>query len=63
MNPNIFPALRYRDADAAIAFLTDAFGFSEKEAYRGEDGVVHHAEHRGAATAQRDAKGQPGCST
>jgi uncharacterized glyoxalase superfamily protein PhnB len=44
MNPNIFPALRYRDANAAIAFLKDAFGFSEKSVYRGDDGVVHHAE-------------------
>jgi uncharacterized glyoxalase superfamily protein PhnB len=44
MNPNIFPALRYRDANAAIAFLTDAFGFSEKAVYRGDDGVVQHAE-------------------
>ncbi|MEA2166977.1 MAG: hypothetical protein QOF76_277 [Solirubrobacteraceae bacterium] len=44
MTPNIFPALRYRDCDAAITFLRDAFGFTEKAAYRGDDGAVHHAE-------------------
>lgn len=26
---NIFPALRYRDADAALAWLTEAFGTEE----------------------------------
>lgn len=38
--------MRYRDADAAIAFLRDAFGFSEKAAYRDDAGVVRHAELR-----------------
>src|ERR1700750_3157225 len=46
MNPNIFPSLRYRDANAAIDWLKDVFGFEEKAVYRGEDGVVHHAELR-----------------
>jgi uncharacterized glyoxalase superfamily protein PhnB len=46
MNPNIFPTLRYRDANAAIAWLKDVFGFEEKAVYRGDDGVVHHAELR-----------------
>src|SRR5262249_8547699 len=46
MNPNIFPAFRYRDADAAIAWLKDVFGFEEKAVYRGDDGIVHHAELR-----------------
>lgn len=45
-SPNIFPALRYRDANAAIDWLGRAFGFEEKAAYRGEDGTVHHAELR-----------------
>jgi uncharacterized glyoxalase superfamily protein PhnB len=44
MNSNIFPTLRYRDADAAIEWLKDVFGFEEKAVYRGDDGVVHHAE-------------------
>lgn len=46
MRPNIFPVLRYRDADAAIEWLGKAFGFQEKAVHRGEDGVVHHAELR-----------------
>jgi uncharacterized glyoxalase superfamily protein PhnB len=46
MNPNIFPAFRYRDADAAIAWLEDVFGFEEKAVYRDDAGVVHHAELR-----------------
>ena len=44
--PSIYPVLRYRDADAAIAWLRDAFGFEEKEVHRGADGVVAHAELR-----------------
>lgn len=44
MNPNIFPTLRYRDANAAIEWLKDVFGFEEKAVYRGDDGVVQHAE-------------------
>jgi len=44
--PNIFPALRYRDANAAIEWLKTAFGFVEKSVHRGDDGTVHHAELR-----------------
>lgn len=43
-HPNIFPALRYHDANAAIGWLERAFGFQEKVVYRGEDGAVNHAE-------------------
>lgn len=46
MHPNIFPALRYRDADAALDWLKRAFGFEEKAVYRGDDGVIHHGELR-----------------
>lgn len=43
----IWPSLRYRDANAAIAFLVAAFGFEESAVYRSEDGsVVEHAELR-----------------
>jgi uncharacterized glyoxalase superfamily protein PhnB len=44
--PNLFPALRYRDADAALAFLVRAFGAEEKEVHRGDDGHIAHAELR-----------------
>jgi uncharacterized glyoxalase superfamily protein PhnB len=39
----VWPALRYRDARAAIAFLIEAFGFEEVVSYAGatEDVVVH----------------------
>jgi uncharacterized glyoxalase superfamily protein PhnB len=46
MNSNIFPTLRYRDADAALAWLEDVFGFEEKAVHRDDDGVVVHAELR-----------------
>jgi uncharacterized glyoxalase superfamily protein PhnB len=41
---DIYPVLRYRDARAAIAFLTDAFGFEERHVSEGDDGGVVHAE-------------------
>ncbi|WP_199700699.1 VOC family protein [Jiangella rhizosphaerae] len=41
--PTFYPLLRYRDARAAIAFLTTAFGFAEREVTV-HDGVVVHAE-------------------
>jgi uncharacterized glyoxalase superfamily protein PhnB len=44
LRPNIFPAVRYADADAAVTFLKAAFGATEKAVHRGEDGVIHHAE-------------------
>ncbi len=43
----VWPALRYKDADAALEFLCSAFGFEEKFVARGEaelDGVIVHAE-------------------
>lgn len=44
MGQTIFPALRYKDAAAAIEFLTKAFGFTEVVAYRNDEGVVEHAQ-------------------
>ncbi len=46
LRPNIFPALRYRDAQAALDWLKHAFGFQEQAVHRGEDGTIHHAELR-----------------
>jgi uncharacterized glyoxalase superfamily protein PhnB len=45
-HPNIFPALRYNDANAAIDWLGRAFGFEAKAVHRGDDGAVQHAELR-----------------
>jgi uncharacterized glyoxalase superfamily protein PhnB len=42
--PSVYPTLRYTDADAAITFLTDAFGLALGEVSRGSDGRVQHAE-------------------
>ena len=45
-NPNIFPAVRYRDAAAALDWLKKAFGFEDVVVHRDEDGSVGHAELR-----------------
>ena len=44
MTQTIFPAVRYRDADAALTFLRRAFGATEKAIYRDEAGVIRHGE-------------------
>ncbi len=41
-----YPAMRYRDARAAIAWLIDTFGFEEAACYAADDGTVAHAELR-----------------
>jgi uncharacterized glyoxalase superfamily protein PhnB len=42
--PNIFPFVRFADADAALEWLSQAFGFEQREVYRDEQGNVGHAE-------------------
>jgi uncharacterized glyoxalase superfamily protein PhnB len=42
--PNIYPALGYRDAKAAIRWLCEAFGFEGRMVHPGEDREVAHAE-------------------
>ncbi|MEU8518357.1 VOC family protein [Streptomyces sp. NBC_01216] len=42
--PDICPTLMYDDAKAAVTLLTEAFGFTEKSVFEGEDGKVVHAE-------------------
>ena len=45
--PNIYPFMRFADADAALEWLGRAFGFKEHAVYRsGEDneGPIHHAQ-------------------
>jgi len=39
-----YPVLRYNDARAAIGWLGQAFGFTEKEVHAGDDGRIVHAE-------------------
>jgi uncharacterized glyoxalase superfamily protein PhnB len=43
----IYPSLRYHDASAAIDWLTEAFGFAEKEVHADDEGVIRHAELSG----------------
>ena len=40
----IYPALRYRDAPAAIAWLERTFGFATTERIDNPDGTIAHAE-------------------
>lgn len=42
----LWPILTYRDAPAAMAFLTDAFGFEQQVAYARDDDptIIEHAE-------------------
>ena len=40
---NIIPAIRYRDAPAAIAWLCDTFGFEERLVVKGEGNLIKHA--------------------
>ena len=42
--PNIYPFMRFADADAALEWLSRAFGFDELVVYRSDEGAVHHAE-------------------
>jgi uncharacterized glyoxalase superfamily protein PhnB len=40
----LYPALRYRDAKAAISWLKAALGFTEHAMHENEDGSIAHAE-------------------
>lgn len=41
---DVYPSLTYADADAAITWLTDAFGFVPRLVVPGPDGTVMHSE-------------------
>ena len=45
MTQRIFPMVAYEDTAAAIDWLTEAFGFTERgQRYQMEDGTIGHAE-------------------
>jgi len=46
MTPNIFPVLRYKDAPAAMEWLSGAFGFDTQASFANPDGTIAHAELR-----------------
>jgi uncharacterized glyoxalase superfamily protein PhnB len=50
MTQILFPALRYKDAPAAIDWLGRAFGFERHFVVEGEDSLIAHAQlvHEGA---------------
>jgi len=41
---NIIPTLRYADAQAAVKWLCDAFGFSTRMVVEGDGGEIIHAQ-------------------
>jgi uncharacterized glyoxalase superfamily protein PhnB len=45
-SPQIFPALRYRDARAAVGWLSGVFGFEPQAVFDAPDGSIAHAELR-----------------
>jgi PhnB protein len=46
MGQTVTPYLLYEDVDAALDFLSRAFGFEEQLRYTGDEGYVNHAEMR-----------------
>ncbi|WP_188192275.1 VOC family protein [Nonomuraea sp. SYSU D8015] len=44
MKRTVYALARYRDCQAAIDFLTGAFGFRAHEVSKNDEGVVNHAE-------------------
>jgi uncharacterized glyoxalase superfamily protein PhnB len=44
--PTVFPSLNYDDAQAAVEFLTSAFGAERHAVYSDDQGTIRHAELR-----------------
>lgn len=58
--PNIFPALKYKDAPKAIDWLGKAFGFDKQFVVPGENDTVAHAQLRnGAGMIMMGSAGEP----
>ena len=49
--PSMYPYFVYRDATAAIEWLTQAFGFQKTQAFSAPDGTIIHAEMTFGASA------------
>jgi uncharacterized glyoxalase superfamily protein PhnB len=58
--PNIFPSMRFTDADAALEWLTRTFGFQQRAVYRDDQGAVRHAEMSLGAGMIMFGQGDPG---
>jgi uncharacterized glyoxalase superfamily protein PhnB len=66
MDPKLYPTLRFRDADAGMQFLKDAFGFEEHAVYRSDDGRIQHPSSRSTATwscSPREIRATPGSTS
>jgi uncharacterized glyoxalase superfamily protein PhnB len=58
--PNIFPALKYKDAPKAIDWLGKAFGFEKQFVVPGEHDTVAHAQLRnGTGMIMMGSAGKP----
>lgn len=42
--PKIFPFMRFADADAALEWLDQMFGFQQRAVHRDDQGAIRHAE-------------------
>lgn len=60
---SIYPAIKYGDADRAIAWLTQVLGFEEQQVCRSEGGTVEHAELRIAGNLVMLGTGSDALST
>jgi uncharacterized glyoxalase superfamily protein PhnB len=59
-HPNIFPALKFKEAEKAIDWLGRAFGFERKFVVPGDNGGVMHAELRhGAGMIMMGSESKP----
>jgi uncharacterized glyoxalase superfamily protein PhnB len=58
--PNIFPAIRFADPDAAAEWLSRAFGFKTRAIHRDEHDVIRHAEMSLGAGTIMFGQGDPG---
>ena len=47
--PSVIPMLAYADGPAAMDWLIEAFGFTERERWIGDDGLLSHGELRAGA--------------
>jgi uncharacterized glyoxalase superfamily protein PhnB len=62
-SPNIFPAIRYQDALAAIDWLTKAFGFEKQFVVPASDRNVRHAQLQlGPGMIMLGSKSDPGAT-
>ena len=44
MPTTINPVVHYRDLEAGVRFLVDAFGFEQHQAYKADDGAIQYVE-------------------